>query len=175
MDNIKVESNVTPGAVLVFEVRPVKRKGQEGSIELTPEVQELSAYVSMWGEDKIRDIVHLQVVRNSRKWMNEATDEKTGVFDKEDYIRMAQGFSARGETIKDIQERMVDLVKVQMVNLFKSKLSDDPQQDMKLKFDKAQAITAKVQALQQAIAEKKRLTEEDKAAQQEEAETPTVV
>lgn len=131
----------------------------KGSKYLTPDVENVDILqLAKWvGEKVFRKKIGAWLNQWSQGIYEESVAQGEGTFNEATFITLAEQFSARGESMKELQEQQQDLV------LQLSEISDE-ELDTQAGMQKMKDIRDELKAIKVAIASKKRLTKEEKEA-----------
>lgn len=174
----------TPKVDLGFELKPTKvvrnnaeglfrldkitkgRSVKKGQPILVPDINadNLNVWIDWLGKDNAAAIIGSRLRPLSQGWLGEAMEEAKDPESKkiengdkvhENFVQFAQEFSARGETIKELQERILELIEEM------SEIEADPSNpdDAKRVMD----TMMELKRLKVAISRKKRKDDEDDA------------
>src|ERR1051326_3690402 len=93
------------GAMLPFDEVPIERGESRGQVYLVPTSASLAELTSAFGEQKVLEtFVHPRMKIMFQNFMDEATSDE-GVFSEDDFIKLTNELSARGDTFKELFER----------------------------------------------------------------------
>lgn len=115
----------------------VKRGDKKGEKYFAPDSSVgVSTLLEAWGEEKIMDaILGPKIKQMFKNWTREATSDE-GFLDFDQLVQMASAMSARGEPLKVIQERILEVIaKLTKPNLAPEELQHLVQKLSKLRED----------------------------------------
>ena len=167
--DLKPQEVTREGAVGKFKVDKIKkgRSKNKGQPFLNPEItsENLQTWITWLGNDNAAAILNSRMRPLSQGWLNEAIEEakdSNGQVDENKVVlnfeQFAQEFSARGETIKELQSRIMDIIE-EMSDVDEN--SDNPEDARKI-----MESFKEMRRLKTAISRKKRVddTEEEETS-----------
>ena len=155
---VKGEKEFPPLTEATVSKRSKEKQGQTYFAPLTWKVQD---YLDCWGESKIRKILLGKLKTLSQSWHEEAIDEKTGVYNEDEFMTMFFKLSARGESLKSIREALMECAE-RLSEVFEG-VDENDMEAMKAAFVVAKEIKAEMKELNKDYQEKKNKTPEDLA------------
>lgn len=155
----KIQGEGAEGIELLFEQRTVSKGKNSGETYWTPKEVNLNNLTKAWGEQNVLDtFVNQRLNQFFIGLCREVTDDD-GVFKEDEFLKMANELSLRGDSIPDMKARIAEL-SVEFCEYDVANASHIPH---------IARISKEMRKLNEAIRNKRRKTDEDKAAEAEPA------
>lgn len=150
-----IKADKAAGALLSFDELPIKRGESRGTVYYAPLSVSIDDLVKAYGEENVMDaFIRPRMKLLFQNLVDEATDDD-GIFNEEEFLKLANELSARGESIKELFARQSELAEEMTQYDF-----SNPEHLPIL-----QRIAKQMKSVRDGIKQKKRKTKEDQEAE----------
>jgi hypothetical protein len=130
-------------ATIKFTEGRTVRGANAGNMKFEPDISDKDAFLKWIGVENLVGLAKQKVTQLSVGWAEAASDEDTGVFNENNFVKFATDFSSSGETMGELKEQLEDLLaKVRTYDF--SNTSSDAQNEFIAMGKKIQDLTINI-------------------------------